>query len=366
MGEALARGPAALDRDFWRDRRVFLTGHTGFIGGWAAVVMQHLGAQVYGYSLAPPTTPSFYESTGLGRRTEGRLADVRDRTTLDAAFATARPEIVLHLAAQPLVSAGYANPVETFEVNVQGTVNLLDCVRRHGATAVIVMTTDKVYRDPRSENCEGERLGARDPYGGSKVCCEIVAEAYGRSFLAPAGVPLATVRAGNVVGGGDWAPDRLLPDAVRAFSTGRPLALRRPDAARPWQHVLDAVYGLLLVAQATAACRTGGPDAWNVGPPSGKLMTVGEIAALAAMSWGQHASIINDGERAFEETGVLTLSSQRIRRELGYAEPWGLPLIVDRTIGWYRNTLAGLDPWELSRREVVDYLAAPVADAEAQ
>jgi CDP-glucose 4,6-dehydratase len=364
MGEALVRGPAALDPGFWRDRPILLTGHTGFIGGWTSVVLQRLGARVFGYALDAPTTPSFFDLTGLAARLEGRLADIRDRQGLDAAFAAVKPDIVLHLAAQPLVGIGYANPVETFEVNVLGTVNLLDCVRRRGAAAIVVMTTDKVYRESHSENREDEQLGACDPYGASKVCCEIVAEAYGRSYLEPAGVPLATVRAGNVVGGGDWATDRLIPDAVRAFSARRPLSLRRPYAARPWQHVLDAVYGVLLVAQATAR-GSHGPQAWNVGPPSGRLMTVGDVAALAADAWGDHARVVNDGERTFEESGILTLSSQRIRQELGYAEPWDLPLIVSRTTAWYRQALAGEDAWELSQREIDDYFAAATAAVDA-
>jgi len=365
MDEALARNSAALDPGFWRDRRILLTGHTGFIGGWTAAVLQRLGARVWGYALEAPTTPSFFELTRLERRLEGRIADVRDRQALAAAFIAARPDVVLHLAAQPLVGVGYTDPVETFEVNVLGTVNLLECVRRQGAAAVVVMTTDKVYRESHAENREHERLGARDPYGASKVCCEIAAEAYGRSYLEPAGVPLATVRAGNVVGGGDWAADRLMPDAVRAFSRGRPLSLRRPQAARPWQHVLDAVYGLLLVAQATAR-NSGGPQAWNVGPPSGRIMTVGDVAALAAFAWGDHARVVNDGEQTFEESGILTLSSQRIREELGYAEPWDLPLIIARTMAWYRQALAGEDAWKLSQCDIDDYFAAAVAAADAR
>ena len=360
MGKEIGRGRAPLDPAFWRGRRVFLTGHTGFIGGWTAAALHRFGAELHGYALPAPTTPSFFELTGLKRRLQGTLADVRDRAALAAAFTAARPDLVLHLAAQPLVGAGYADPVGTFEVNVLGTINLLECARHPGTGAVVVMTTDKVYHDPHSDNREGDRLGARDPYGGSKVCCEIAAEVYARSFLAEAGVPLATVRAGNVVGGGDWATDRLIPDAVRAFGAGQPLSLRRPEAARPWQHVLDAVYGLLLVAQRTAGAG-GSPQAWNVGPPAGRTMTVGEVAALAASAWGDGARVIHDGAKEFAEAAILTLNSQRIRTELGYAEPWTLPQILARTMEWYRRVLAGDDAWALCEREIDDYLAAPAA-----
>jgi CDP-glucose 4,6-dehydratase len=358
MGEAVtAPLAAALDPDFWRGRRIFLTGHTGFIGGWTAAVLKGCGAELFGYALPASTTPSFFGLTGLDRRLAGTIADLRDRAALASAYAAARPDFVIHLAAQPLVAVGYTNPAETFETNVMGTVNLLDCVRERGAGAVVVMTSDKVYRGSAADNREDDRLGADDPYGGSKVCCEIVAEVYARSFLTKAGVPLATVRAGNVVGGGDWADHRLIPDAVRAFSAGRPLVLRRPTAVRPWQHVLDAVCGLLLVARRTAG-RPAGPDAWNIGPPTGRTMTVDEVAALAASAWGKGARVVHDGVQAFPETDLLTLDSRRIRAELGYAEPWDLPQILARTMEWYREALAGADAWALARHQIDDYVAA--------
>lgn len=361
MGEAVTRTRALLDPTFWQGRRVFLTGHTGFIGGWTAAMLHRFGARLHGYALPPPTSPSFFDLTGLRHRLNSTIADVRDRRALAEAFAIAEPDLVLHLAAQPLVGVGYANPVETFEVNVLGTVNVLECMRARGAGAIVVMTTDKVYHDAHSKNDEDDRLGGRDPYGGSKVCSEIAAEVYARSFLTQAGVPLATVRAGNVVGGGDWAKDRLIPDAVRAFGAGQPLPLRHPDAARPWQHVLDAVYGLLLVAQRTRTRVAAEPEAWNVGPPVGRTMTVGQIATLAASAWGAGAEVIRDKAVFFPESQILTLSSQRIRRELGFAEPWDLPQILLRTMTWYRRALAGDDAWALSQHEIDDYLAAAVA-----
>lgn len=358
MGEAVARPRAGrIDPGFWRGRRVFLTGHTGFIGGWTAAVLHGLGAELFGYALPPPTTPSFFDLTKLGGRLSGTVADLRDRSALLGAFEAARPDIVIHLAAQPLLGVGFASPVETFETNVMGTIHLLECIRKCGAGAVVVMTSDKVYLNSATDNREQDRLGASDPYGGSKVCCEVVAEVYAHTFLSRAGVPLATVRAGNVVGGGDWATDRLIPDAIRAFGDHRALSLRRPGAIRPWQHVLDAVLGMLLIAQHSA----GGPavpEAWNVGPPVARAMTVGEVAMLAATAWGDGARVVHDGPIAFPETDRLTLDSRRIRTELGFAESWDLPGLLARTIEWYRRTLAGSDAWALTRRQIDDYLAS--------
>jgi CDP-glucose 4,6-dehydratase len=358
VGEAaIVTPPTMLDPGFWRGRRIFLTGHTGFIGGWTAAVLNGWGAEVLGYALPPSTSPSFFDLAGLARRFTGTLADVRDRAALLAAYAAARPDLVIHLAAQPLVVTGYERPAETFEINVMGTVNLLECVRECGAEAVIVMTSDKVYRETSADHREEDRLGAHDPYGGSKVCSEVVAEVYARSFLAKVGVPLATVRAGNVVGGGDWSENRLIPDAVRAFSAHLPLSLRRPGAVRPWQHVLDAVAGLLLVAQHTVRGAVG-PDAWNIGPPAGRMMTVGEVAALAASAWSNDARVMHDGVQAFPETYLLTLDSGRARAELGHAEPWDLPQNLARTMEWYREVLRGANAWALARQQIDDYLAA--------
>lgn len=358
MGEPVAvLRPTGLDPGFWRGRRILLTGHTGFIGGWTAAVLNGWGAEVFGYALPPSTTPSLFDLAGLGGRVASTLADLRDRTALVSAYSTARPDLVIHLAAQPLVGVGYESPAETFEINVMGTINLLECARERGAGAVVLMTSDKVYRGSTADHREGDRLGADDPYGGSKVCCEVVAEVYAQSFLTKAGVPLATVRAGNVIGGGDWSDNRLIPDAVRAFSAGQPLSVRRPGAVRPWQHVLDAVSGLLLVAQHTAR----GPDrqnAWNVGPPAGLTMTVGEVAALAASAWSNEARVVHDGVRTFPETELLALDSRRVRAELGHAEPWDLPESLARTMDWYREALRGADAWELSRQQIDDYLAA--------
>jgi CDP-glucose 4,6-dehydratase len=246
-----------IDREFWSGRRVFVTGHTGFIGGWMCAWLDRLGARVEGYALAPPEGPSFH-------RANGHVADIRDRAALAAAVAECDPEIVVHLAAQPLVRKAHAEPIETFEVNVMGTANLLEALRAApSAKAAVIMTTDKVYRNDELERGyrEDDVLGGREPYGCGKACAEHVVDAYRESYFAGAGLGVATVRAGNVIGGGDWAEDRLIPDAVRAFASGRTLEIRNPGAIRPWQHALDPVRGILMLAQRLS----NEPAAWTCG-----------------------------------------------------------------------------------------------------
>lgn len=359
--ENLVRPNGFADPAFWRGRRVLLTGHTGFIGGWTAAWLNRMGADVTGFALAPATTPSFHDLTGLADRVDGIIADVRDADALARAFASSRPDIVLHLAAQPLVRRGYVQPVETFAINVMGTVNLLDCVRHHRAEAAVVMTSDKVYGDRGRQawHQEGDALGAPDPYGGSKVCCEAVVEAYAQSYFAPAGIGVATVRAGNVIGGGDWGADRLVPDAVRAFSAGAPLVLRRPEAVRPWQHVLDAVNGLLLVAELAARERKPvGP--WNIGPAERTSVTVGDLAARFARAWSDGARVVHEPRTDFPETRYLGLDAARAHGELGFRSPWSLEEVVDKTVQWYRDA-GNAGAWDLTVNQIDVYAAARVA-----
>jgi len=347
-----------LDREFWHDRRVLVTGHTGFIGGWASAWLCALGSDVSGIALPPPTEPSFHELTGLKSRMSGAIADVRSPSDLAKAYEAAGPDIVLHLAAQPLVRLGYEQPDETFAVNVMGTVNLLDCVRRFGAKAVVVMTSDKVYGpgDGRTMHREGDPLGAHDPYGGSKACCELVVESYVQSFLNAASVGSATVRAGNVLGGGDWQLDRLVPDAVRAFAAGKPLVLRYPDAVRPWQHVLDAVQGLLIVAQA-ASRRQSFIGPWNIGPPPDRTLPVGKLGDLLAAAWGQGARVTHEGKRTYPETHFLAIEGAKARAELGVVSPWSLDALVQRSVDWYKGALGGQDAWKLTMNQIEAYQA---------
>jgi len=351
-----AHDAGIIDRVFWRGRRVLVTGHTGFIGGWTAAWLHALGSKVAGIALSPPTNPSFHELVGLKSRMNESIADIRSPPALLSAFEAVRPEIVLHLAAQPLVRVGYEQPDETFAVNLMGTVNVLDCVRRHGAMAFVAMTSDKVYGpgDGSTHYREDDRLGAQDPYGSSKACCELAVEAYAQSYLANTGIGVATVRAGNVVGGGDWQIDRLVPDAMRAFAAGRPLVLRHPDAVRPWQHVLDAIQALLAVAQ-DAAHRRAFTGPWNVGPPPNRTVTVAALANLAASVWGADAKISHEAAKQYPETHFLAIDGSKARTELGIVSPWNLETIVERTVTWYKGALAGQDAWKLTMDQIGAY-----------
>jgi CDP-glucose 4,6-dehydratase len=346
---------------------VLVTGHTGFIGGWLCARLHALGAEIGGLALEPATEPSFYRLTGLGTRLPSLIADIRAPAELAPAFARLRPQIVLHLAAQAFVGEGYSDPQATFDTNLIGTVNVIEASRRATPEVVIAMTSDKVYAPGAAGRGYGEDdlLGPPDPYGASKACCELAVEAYARSFFAPAGIGIASIRAGNVIGGGDWGTDRLVPDAVRAFSVGAVLALRRPGAVRPWQHVLDAVNGLLVVAE-EAALRHGPIGAWNIGPPSGSRVDVAALARMVAAEWGNGAQISIDAPAEYPEAPYLAIDSSRARAELGLPAPWPIERSVAATVAWYKATLAGEDAWAMTQSQIAAYEAdARQASAEA-
>ena len=337
---------------FYLGKRVLVTGHTGFKGGWLALWLHELGAIVHGYALNPPTEPSLFESAGIGTAlASDTRADLADLAQLQAALDNAKPEVVFHLAAQPLVRASYRDPLGTLATNVMGTAHLLEAVRAtRTVRAVVLITTDKVY-----ENCEWaypyrelDPLGGHDPYSASKAAAEIVAASYRSSFFEgetshPACV--ATARAGNVIGGGDWASDRLVPDCVRAFTKNEPVRLRFPQAVRPWQHVLEPLTGYLQLAQ-----RLFAPDgakfakAWNFGPDASGDATVGEIAEATARLWGGGAGV----ERApstdtSHEAGLLRLDSTLARTELGWKPRWSLEQALMQTVTWYQAWARGAD-----------------------
>lgn len=334
---------AALPQSaWWRGRRVLVTGHTGFVGGWLCTWLDALGARVSGYSLPAPTEPSFFELTGIASLLERSVTgDVRDAAALAAAIAAGEPQVVFHLAAQPIVREAFREPVATFATNVMGTVNLLEACRRGpGPERIVVFTTDKVYRNDQSGRPfeEGDRLGGNEPYSASKAAAEWVAAAYWETYLrrAQPGTALATVRAGNIVGGGDWACERLLPDAMRAFAAGRPLVLRSPGSTRPWQHVLDAVRGTLLLAERMPAPDAAAALAWNLGPPAEEVHSVGEVADEAVRAWGEGASWRHEPDASIPESRALVLSSARAQRSLGWRCRWGLRDAVGRSVAWYR------------------------------
>ena len=300
---------------FWSGRRVLVTGHTGFKGTWLASWLAELGAHVTGIGLAPASGPSLFSASGLAERIDSRIADVRARGLVARHLREAQPEILFHLAAQPLVLASLDYPVTTFQSNVQSVVNLLDAVRRlPSVRAVVVVTSDKCYLRPARRCAEGDPLGGHDPYSASKACAEIVAEAYRSCFFAPdAGVGVATARASNVIGGGDFSPGRLLPDLVRAFAAGRPADLRHPGGVRPWQHVLDALAGYLLLAERLAGNASSYATAWNFGPEEDVGWTAARIAEVAAARFGDGTWRAAAGDAAVEVPSLL-LSSDQARR----------------------------------------------------
>jgi CDP-glucose 4,6-dehydratase len=335
---------------FWAGRRVFVTGHTGFFGGWLCAWLQRLGAEVVGYALAPATRPSFYDAVGVGAGMRSLIADVRDGERLRRAAAESRAEIVYHLAAQPLVRAAHAEPVETFATNVMGTVNLLEAVRSApGVRAAIVVTTDKVYDNVEWHwgYREGDRLGGREPYGASKACAEIAVDAYRHAYFAtaPRRVGMATVRAGNLIGGGDWSADRLIPDAIRAFSAGTRLTVRNPAAARPWQHVLDPVRGLLLLGERLLDAPARWDGAWNLGPAENEAHSVTRVVETVARLWGAGARWESGAAsaQAPPESRLLSLSPMKALAELSWRPLWALERALSATVDWYRAHLAGDD-----------------------
>lgn len=332
---------------WWRGKRVFLTGHTGFKGGWLALWLADMGAEVHGYSLAPPTTPSFFEVCRMaGSLVSSVIADIRELDALEAAMRSAKPEVVFHLAAQPLVRRSYREPLETLTTNVIGTANVitaaLDC---GGVRALVNITTDKCYENHGAGRpfLEGDRLGGVDPYSCSKACAELVTVAWRESFCKQAGLPVATARAGNVIGGGDWAEDRLLPDFLRCLDRGQPLAVRSPSATRPWQHVLEPLSGYLLLAERLAAGDPAMVGPWNFGPDHGDAQPVRWVVErmcerVAGAQWR-----IDPGTDNPHEAHLLELDSTKARTQLGWRPKWRLGEALDRTLDWHAAWKQGQD-----------------------
>jgi CDP-glucose 4,6-dehydratase len=349
-----------IDEDFWRGRRVLLTGHTGFKGGWMALWLERLGATVRGVALPPDTEPNLFETARIADGLDSVIADIRDPDALATAVLDFAPSVVVHMAAQPLVRRSYDEPRETFATNLMGTVNLLDAVRRlpRPATTLIV-TTDKVYENLEHGEPyrEGDRLGGRDPYSASKACAELAVRAYFAAYLGPAGAAVGVARAGNVIGGGDWSRDRLLPDILSAFARGEAAILRNPGAVRPWQHVLEPLLGYLLAIQALAATPGAGLRAWNFGPDADGARSVGAVARLAADAWGEGARLVEQVDpNAPHEAGLLTLNSDLAKAELGWRPRLDLEETVALTTNWWRGVLAGRDPRATSLEQIDRYV----------
>ena len=347
-----------LSRPFgsiYAGRRVLVTGHTGFKGSWLALWLQALGAEVGGLALDPDTDPAHWNLLGLQLEHDARV-DLRDAAGVYAAVMKFQPEVVFHLAAQPLVRRGYREPVTTFDSNVGGLVHLLEAVRACASVrAVVNATTDKVY-EARATSIgyrEDDRLGGHDPYSASKAAAELVTQSYAASFLAPRGVAVATARAGNVVGGGDWSEDRLVPDLVRAAASGQPLRLRNPQATRPWQHVLEPLSGYLCIGQALLTGDTVG-DAWNFGPAADATLAVGDVVARLHREWPQ-LQVEHDRGPHPHEAAQLMLDCSKAGRELGWRPVWNADMTLQRTAQWYHAFAA--DRSVRSRDDLAAYLA---------
>ena len=340
-----------MSPDFWRDKRVFVTGHTGFKGSWLCLLLHSFGARVTGYALAPPTDPSLYALAGVGELVESTTGDIRDREALAHAMHAARPEVVLHLAAQSVVLRSYDDPVETYSTNVIGTVHTLEAVRQLKRPCTVVnVTTDKCYenKDWIWGYRETDPLGGRDPYSNSKACAELVGQSYRDSFfplsrVADHGVAIASARAGNVIGGGDWTPRQLVPEAIAAFLAAKPVVLRHPNAVRPWQHVLDCLAGYLSLAEALAGDPARYSGEWNFGPADTEARTVaGVVEALAALWQIERPWQQDEGKHAPEEQ-QLRLDVSKAATSLGWRGRLSIDEALRWVAGWYRDHQKGAD-----------------------
>ncbi|TWO72530.1 CDP-glucose 4,6-dehydratase [Caenimonas sedimenti] len=349
----------SMDAGFWRGRRVFLTGHTGFKGSWLSLWLQQLGAEVLGFALEPPTTPNLFQEAKVAEGMQSVVGDVRDAQKVLAVLRAFRPEVVIHMAAQPLVRLSYEQPALTYETNVMGTVNLLEAVRASsGVRAVVNVTTDKCYENKEWlwPYREDEPMGGHDPYSSSKGCAELVTSAYRKSFLADAGILVASARAGNVIGGGDWAADRLIPDILRAFEKSQTVIVRSPQATRPWQHVLEPLSGYMsLAARLCAEDGAQFAEGWNFGPKEDDAKPVSWIVDRMVAAWGGGTSWALDGRSHPHEANSLKLDISKARARLAWRPRWTLPESLDQIVSWHRHWLSDGDPREMTLQQIARY-----------
>mgnify|MGYP005844643477 CR=1 FL=1 len=349
---------------FWKNKRVFITGHTGFKGSWLAVWLQSLGAVVTGYSLDPPTTPSLFELCSLKSLINHNKGDIRDSDRLKKVIETNKPEIIFHMAAQPIVKKSYENPVETYSTNVMGTISLFEAVKScNTVRAVVNVTTDKVYENNEWVwgYRENEPLGGYDPYSSSKACSELITSSYRNSFFNPIeyenhGVGLASARAGNVIGGGDWANDRLIPDFIRAIINDEPIVIRNPGAVRPWQHVLEPLSGYIVLAQKLYENYGKYADSWNFGPKDDEVKTVQWIVHNMCSKWGENATFIVDDKEHPHEAQYLKLDCSKANRILHWHPRWNINQALDKVIEWTKGYLNHEDLLDICLKQIDEYV----------
>lgn len=350
-----------MDKNFYNGRKVLVTGHTGFKGAWMCHVLNEMGARVTGYALQPPTNPSLFELSKLDKDMETVYGDIRDLDHLQQTFEKVHPEIVIHMAAQPLVRESYKNPTETYDINVMGTVNVLECVRKSDSVrSFLNVTTDKVYKNREWEwgYRENEELNGYDPYSNSKSCSELVTDSYNNSFLKSRGLAVSTARAGNVIGGGDFAVDRIIPDCFRAIESGREIAVRNPNSTRPYQHVLEAIFAyLLIVEKQYGELKNAG--SYNVGPGEESCLTTEEIVTEFCRQWN---CITNgglkwhqEGELGPHEANSLQLDCAKIKKKLGWQPKWDSRQMIVKTVEWIYAYMQGEDVVKVMQRQIADY-----------
>lgn len=356
-----------IDKEFWKGKKVFVTGHTGFKGSWLCLWLHSLGANVTGYSLAPPTEPSLFDLCRVHEITNTIIGDITDRETLASALLEAEPDIVFHMAAQPIVNASYEDPVGTYETNVMGTIYLLEAVRKAAENkktikAVVNITSDKCYenREWIWGYRESDPMGGYDPYSNSKACSELITSSYRNSFLNPDtyhvhGVALASARAGNVIGGGDWAPDRLVPDCVRSLIKGEEIIVRNPHSIRPWQHVLEPLSGYLLLAQKLYLEGPNYAEGWNFGPFDEDARPVEWIVQNFCQRWGPAASYRVEKGNQNHEAHFLKLDCSKARQILGWTPRWNLETAIEKIIEWTRGYQAKADLRDICLRQIKEY-----------
>ena len=361
MENMVARSP---DLHFWQSKKVLVTGHSGFKGAWLVQVLKSLSCEIVGYGLPLMSSPSVYEQSNTFSAVSNtkyglpEFIDINEISAIHAAFHKFQPDIVFHLAAQPLVLEGYRNPVQTFQTNVMGTVNVLDAIRATAsAQAVVIVTTDKVYQNeggtlPYKEN---DRLGGVDPYSASKTCAEFITACYRESFFQTLGIPIATARAGNVIGGGDWSLDRLIPDIIRACNKCEDVTLRNPHAIRPWQHVLEATWGYLRLAECLCHGGEAFSQGYNFGPFETHNMTVDEVTKLVLRLMGSNSQVKYDEVAQFNEAQVLSLDASRAKNELAWVPKLSARQAINLTCEWYREQQKGLSSKTLFENQIKEY-----------
>jgi CDP-glucose 4,6-dehydratase len=347
-----------INPTFWNGKRVLLTGHTGFKGSWLSLWLQSMGAQVVGFALEPPTKPSLFEVAQVGQGMTSIIGDICNLAKLKAVFAEHKPEIVIHMAAQPLVRYSYQNPVETYATNFMGTVHMLEAARNTpGIKAVVNVTSDKCYENKEWfwGYREDEPMGGHDPYSNSKGCSELVTSAYRRSFFQEKGIALASARAGNVIGGGDWAVDRLIPDILRAFEKNQTVIIRNPYATRPWQHVMEPLSGYLTLAERLCVDGQACAEGWNFGPHEDDARPVHWIVEHLASNWGKNATWQLDGGTHPHEANYLKLDNSKAKTRLGWQPRWALQKTLQASVDWHKKWLKDRDMKAVTLEQIKQY-----------